>query len=66
MTAEAGVLNLALTGAEAEALGAVLRDALAGLREEIYKTEKFEWRQELKQREVLLSGLLERLPAAAV
>ena len=65
MAIEADAVGLTLTGAEADALGAVLRDALAGLREEIYKTEKFEWRQALKQRETLLTGLLGRIPAVA-
>jgi hypothetical protein len=65
MAIDADAVSLTLTAIEADALGTVLRDALAGLREEIYKTEKFAWRQELKQRETLLAGLLDRLPAFA-
>ena len=42
----------------------VLGVALGNLREEIYKTEAAEYQRMLKQRETLLTGLVERLTAA--
>ncbi len=41
----------------------VLNETLPDLREEVYKTENFDYRAQLKRREVLLKSLLERLSA---
>lgn len=46
---------------EAELLTALLTRALANLREEIYKTEKYDLRQSLHEDEVVIKNLLERL-----
>ena len=53
--------TLSLTSDEAAALAAILSDTLAALREEIYKTEDFDLRQSLKQRETLLNNIQARL-----
>ena len=56
-------LELKLTSEEATLLHRVLANFLPELREEIYKTENFEWRRGLKEDEVLIKALLERLEA---
>ena len=43
----------------------MLNQTLADLREEVYKTDNFDYRAQLKRREALLKSLLERLSAAA-
>jgi hypothetical protein len=53
--------GIALSGEEAAIVANLLRDELGNLREEIYKTENYDLRQELHQREALLKGLLVRL-----
>lgn len=52
---------LDVTAEERDVLVQVLRNALSDLRSEIYKTEDYEWRQDLKRREEVLRRLLERL-----
>jgi hypothetical protein len=64
MSAEIGSQTLTLTGEEAQVVRAALADALAGLREEIYKTEAYDLRGQLKQREAILNAVVARLPAA--
>ena len=44
----------------------VLDTALSNLREEVYKTEDYDYRQALKSREALLRSLLDRLAAPVV
>lgn len=43
----------------------VLDETLPNLREEVCKTENFDYREQFKRREVLLKRLLARLSAAA-
>lgn len=57
--------GIVLSPEEATIVAALVRQDLGNLREEIYKTEKYELRQELHQREAILKGLLVRLDGAA-
>ncbi len=57
-------MQIVLGEEERLALLEVLNQALPDLREEVYKTESFEFREELKRREALLKGLVERLAAS--
>ena len=57
-------MNLDLSTDEMVLLHRILENYLPALREEVYKTEKFEWRESLKQDEELLKGLIARLDAA--
>jgi len=54
-------MQLDLTPAEATVLAEVLDSALGELREEIYKSEVAEYKANLKQRETVLTGVLQRL-----
>jgi hypothetical protein len=65
MTANAAERTLVLSATEAEILRATIEDALSALREEIYKTENYDLRQELKERERTLNAVLSRLGAQA-
>ncbi|MHB8574936.1 MAG: hypothetical protein ACYDCQ_06335 [Dehalococcoidia bacterium] len=49
--------TLMLTEEEAEILNGLLGNDLKTLRDEIYKTEKYEMREALKRRELLIRGL---------
>jgi hypothetical protein len=53
--------TLSLTSDEVAVLSTILSDALGALHDEIYKTEDFDMRQSLKQREALLTGIQARL-----
>ncbi len=64
MSTEIAAQTLALTGEEAQVIRAALTDVLANLREEISKTEAFDLRVQLKQREAILNAVVARLPAA--
>ena len=50
---------------EREALLEVLGEALRNLREEVYKTENFDYREELKHRDEVVKTLLARLEQVA-
>jgi|GEM_PF-1971977 len=63
MAANATGQTLVLSATEVEILRATIEDALADLREEIYKTENYDLRQELKEREQALAAVLSRLGA---
>lgn len=54
-------MNLALNDAERELLLRVLDDELARLKSEIYHTDTWEYKEQLKSREDLLVGLIGRL-----
>jgi hypothetical protein len=56
-------MQLELTPAEAQVLEEVLTRALGDLREEIYKSEVADYKAGLKQREVIIQSLLQRLTA---
>ncbi len=58
-------MQIALSEEERQTLVEMLNDALPNLREEVYKTESFNYREQLKRREELLKSLLTRLSAAA-
>ncbi len=61
MTTDASPTTVQLTSEEAALLVEMLQTDLRNLREEVYKTERYEWRQELKHREELINGMLQRL-----
>ncbi|HZU76308.1 MAG TPA: hypothetical protein VFA70_06055 [Dehalococcoidia bacterium] len=63
MGTPAASLTVTLSKTEAELLVELLGNNLRDLREEVYKTEDYDWRQALKQREATLRALLERLQA---
>ena len=56
-------MQLELSPAEAQVLEEVLTRALGDLREEIYKSEVADYKAALKQREVIIQSLLQRLRA---
>ena len=56
-------MQLDITPAEAQVLEEVLARALGDLREEIYKSEVADYKAALKQREVIIQSLLQRLRA---
>jgi len=62
-------MQIALNDEEKQTLLEILNEALppeaSGLREEVYKTENFDYREELKRREGVLKALLARLSAPA-
>ena len=57
-------MQFALTEEEVETLLDMLSEALSNLREEVYKTENFDYREELKRREAVIKRLLTRLGPA--
>ena len=54
-------MDLSLDTKEQEILGLVLAGAISDLGDEIGHTEKYEFRQDLKERKTVLRELLERL-----
>ena len=56
-------MQLALGSDEAEVLEGILTSALGDLREQIYKAEVAEYKAVLKQREAIVTSLLERIRA---
>lgn len=54
-------MQLTLTNDEAKTLAELLDALLPDLREEVYKTENFDFREDLKRREALAKSLLDRL-----
>jgi len=58
-------MQIALNDEERRVLLEVLNETLPDLREEVYKTDNFDYRAQLKRREALLKSLLERLSAVA-
>jgi hypothetical protein len=56
-------MQIHLNEQERQALLEILEDALSSLSEEIYKTENFDYREQLKQRQAVVKALLERLRA---
>lgn len=57
--------TLALTDDEVTALASLIKDKLGDLAGEVYKTEDYDYRQELKQHEALLRSILAKLPQTA-
>ncbi len=56
-------MQLALGSDEADVLEAILTSALGDLREQVYKAEVAEYKTALKQREAIVTNLLERIRA---
>ena len=56
-------MQLALGSDEADVLEQILTSALGDLREQVYKAEVAEYKTALKQREAIVTGLLERIRA---
>jgi hypothetical protein len=54
-------MQLELTGDEQTLLAALVDEALRNLKEEIYHTETYEYKDQLKAREQLMIGLLGKL-----
>lgn len=59
-------MQIQLTETERAALAEVLNEVLPSLREEITRTENYDFREQLKQRKALLEQILARLAAVAV
>ncbi|HEX5369345.1 MAG TPA: hypothetical protein VFY10_08035 [Dehalococcoidia bacterium] len=57
-------MNLDLSNDETVLLRRILENYLPNLREEVYKTENYEWRESLKKDEVVLKSLIARVEAA--
>lgn len=58
-------MELALSEEERTVLAEILQEALPNLREEVYRTESFDYREQLKQREAVVKDLLTRLGASS-
>lgn len=54
-------MNLRLSAGQRETLIDVLSRALSDLREEVYKTENYDLRQQLKEREQVLQEIITQL-----
>jgi hypothetical protein len=54
-------MQIDLSADETAAVTEILDSALGDLREQIYKTELADYKDKLRQREALLTGLLARL-----
>ncbi len=54
-------MQVELTAAEQELLANLLDNALRDLKEEIYKTETYDYKEQLKERENLMAGLLTKV-----
>ena len=54
-------MQIPLSSDEAEVLAGILTSALGDLREQTYKAEVAEYKAALKQREVIVAELLERI-----
>jgi hypothetical protein len=54
-------MQLDLSPAEAAVVADILDSALGELREEVYKAEVADYKDTLKEREALLTGVLQRL-----
>lgn len=57
-------MGITLADEECQMLAEILNDALPNLREEVYKTDNYSFREQLKRREAMIKSLLERLAAA--
>lgn len=58
-------MTVELTAPERDVVLSVLEDELGRLKGEIYKTETWEYKEQLKERESLLTSAIDRLKAAA-
>jgi hypothetical protein len=58
-------MTVELTAPERDVVLSVLEDELGRLKGEIYKTETWEYKEQLKERESLLTSAIDRLKASA-
>jgi hypothetical protein len=58
-------MTVELTAQERDVVLSVLEDELGRLKGEIYKTETWEYKEQLKERESLLTSAIDRLRASA-
>lgn len=54
-------MQIILDEYENKVLRESIEDTLSNMREEVYKTESFEYREQLKRRKAALEAVLERL-----
>lgn len=54
-------MQIILDEYESRVLRESVEDTLSNMREEVYKTESFEYREQLKRRKAALEAVLERL-----
>jgi hypothetical protein len=59
-------MELSLSEEEREILSEALNGILPSLRQEVYKTENYDYRKQLQQKEAVLKGLLLRLGPAGI
>jgi hypothetical protein len=59
-------MELSLSEEEREILSEALNGILPSLRQEVYKTENYDYRKQLQQKEAVLKGLLLRLDPAGI
>lgn len=59
-------MELSLSDEEREILSEALNGILPSLRQEVYKTENYDYRKQLQQKEAVLKGLLSRLGPAGI
>jgi hypothetical protein len=57
-------MTVELTAQERDVVLSVLEDELGRLKGEIYKTETWEYKEQLKERESLLTSAIDRLKAS--
>lgn len=60
------MIRIDLSPEESEALQQVLRSYLSDLHDEIVHTDSYDYREQLKQQQALLDGLLHRIGATVV
>ena len=58
-------MRLELSPEESTLIRSILESFYADLREEIYKTERFEYKEELRRQEKLVKGLIQRMTELA-
>jgi hypothetical protein len=58
------VMKIEMTAPERDLLLTLLEDELGRLKGEIYKTETWEYKEQLKSREQTLTSLIDRLKAS--
>ena len=57
-------MEISLSDEEGALIARVLRQYYSDLREEIYKTETFDVKDQLKREEAILKGLIDKLSSA--
>ncbi len=57
-------MQIALNNEEKQTLLEILNETLPNLRAEVYRTENYDYREELKQRKAIIKQLIARLAPA--